>query len=258
MAPRNIEQLVRGSTTRSITRRELLKHAGLLGIIGVPLLTAACGSSAGGAAQPSATAVSPNPAPTPTPPPPPTMVMPPVTSAATTAAATPATSTISTGAVKMQLDLVILTGGMIGKKGWPAYIPSQLIAPANSTVSVQIVNFDDGTAPLVADSIKYATVTGVVGNQATAATLTPSSPNTPGPASTFSKLDPKDVAHTFTIADLQLNVPIPVTSIVTFAIQTGKPGDHKWKCESPCGSGSDGMAGAMQSDAYMEGVLHVV
>ena len=96
MAPRNIEQLIRGSTTRSITRRELLKYGGLLGIVGVPLLTAACGSSAGGAAQPSATAVSPNPAPTPTPPPPPTMVMPPATPAATNAASNAAVATGST------------------------------------------------------------------------------------------------------------------------------------------------------------------
>ena len=97
MTPRDLEHLIRSSTTRPITRRELLKHAGLLGIIGVPLLTAACGGSAGGATQPTASATPPNPALTPTPPAPPTMAMVPATPAATTANTATATGTTTAG-----------------------------------------------------------------------------------------------------------------------------------------------------------------
>lgn len=65
-------------------------------------------------------------------------------------------------------------------------------------------------------------------------------------------LDPTQVAHTFTIPALHLNVPIPgdvapgasyVT--VTFTFRTEAAGVYRWRCFAPCGKGPDGESGPM-------------
>jgi hypothetical protein len=157
----------------------------------------------------------------------------------------------------VDLYLTLVTGGMIHKKDWPAYLPTDLTVPAHSTVNVRIVNFDDGPAALPANS-PYAKVAGVVGGSATAQALTVSSPNTPGQTTTYQELNPKDIAHTFTIGALKLNVPLPVSSIVSFSFETGAPGTYTWQCMAPCGDEPGGYGGAMARPGYMMGSLHVV
>lgn len=162
----------------------------------------------------------------------------------------------TTSGTTVNVYLSIVTGGMIGKSGWPAYVPTDLTVPANSTVDVHIVDFDDGTAPLQ-DGSPYAKVTGVTGNTVTTQALTKGDPNDPGPSSTYSELGVNDVAHTFTVAGLGINVPIPVTSVVSFSFKSGAAGTYSWQCMSPCGTGPDGTQGAMQTKGYMEGTLVV-
>lgn len=156
-----------------------------------------------------------------------------------------------------ELYLTIVTGRMIGKKGWPAYLPTAATVPANTTVRVHITNFDDGTATLPPNS-PFSRVTGALGGTATAAALTMANPNAPGPAKAYSELPRDAVAHTFTLSGLQLNVPIPVSSVVTFSFKTGKPGTYDWECMAPCGSPPEGFGGAMHAKGYMMGSLHVV
>lgn len=167
----------------------------------------------------------------------------------------PGTAGAASGTTNLYLALV--TGRMIGKKGWPAYLPTELTVPAHSTINVRIVQFDDGTAPLPAGS-PYAKVTGVVDGTATAQHLTTADPNQPGQSTTYQSLDPKDVAHTFTIEKLKVNVPLPVSSIVTFSFQTGAPGTYAWMCMAPCGDEPQGYGGAMARPGYMQGSLRVV
>ena len=168
-----------------------------------------------------------------------------------------APSAASAGSSPTSLYLSIVTGRMIGKKGWPAYVPDAVTLPAHSTIAVRIVQFDDGTAALPAGS-PFATVSGVVGGSVTVQPLTAADPNKAGPATTYQELAPKDVAHTFTLGALKVNVPLPVSSIVSFSFQTGKPGTYTWQCMAPCGDEPQGYGGAMARPGYMIGKIQVV
>lgn len=134
----------------------------------------------------------------------------------------------------------------------PAYVPSDFSVPRNSLVEITITNFDDAT-PLTGDAVKYAKVTGTVGDTATVTPIDLSDPNgaANGPVQKVSSIDPNDVSHTFTVPQLGLNVPIWPHARTTFLIRTGKAGSYFWACLDPCG-------GAMSAPRYMSGTLRVV
>ncbi|HUX85850.1 MAG TPA: hypothetical protein VMW65_02515 [Chloroflexota bacterium] len=163
----------------------------------------------------------------------------------------------SASSIAVPLNITLISDAMTGKKDWPAYVPSNLTVPAHSTINVRIVQFDDGAAALP-DNSPYAKVSGVSGGTATAQALTITDPNNPGPAKTYQELAVKDVAHTFTVAGLKLNVPLPVSSIVSFTFETGEPGTYSWQCMAPCGTTDTGWSGPMIRPGYMQGSIHVV
>jgi hypothetical protein len=79
----------------------------------------------------------------------------------------------------------------------------------------------------------------------------------------YRALDVAKVAHTFTIPQLGLNVPIPGDAsndanylTVTFSFRTGGAGTYTFQCFAPCGTGN-GFDGPMASMAYMKGTLTV-
>lgn len=155
--------------------------------------------------------------------------------------------------VHTHLYMTILTGKMIKKPGWPMYYPADFKVPADATVTVEIKNFDDGTAPLPAGS-PYTKVTGVKGDQVTVTTGTGAQKT----ATEISSLPANQVSHTFTVSGLKLNVPVPASSTVRFTFKTPKtPGTYRWQCEAPCGTGPNGMGGAMMTDGYMMGKMIV-
>lgn len=161
--------------------------------------------------------------------------------------------------VVTRLDLTIVTGGMIGHTEFPAYVPSDFSLPANSTVVVTITNFDDAT-PLAKGTENFAKVSGTVGGTMTTTPIKAAYPNgSAGTSQTLAALDPAAVAHTFTIAALGINVPIPAMSRTTFTIHTGAPGTYAWRCMDPCGAGATGWGTAMSAmRGFMEGTLTVV
>ena len=92
-------------------------------------------------------------------------------------------------------------------------------------------------------------------------------------------LNPDLVSHTFTVPDMNVNVPLlgvaddaprqcdvaapcPLSaahSTTTFTIRTGKAGWYRWQCFVPCAAGWPlGNGGPMQTVGYMDGFLHVV
>lgn len=157
-----------------------------------------------------------------------------------------------------RLDITIVTGDMIGKTEYPAFVPADFTLPANSTVTVTITNFDDATAlPKGAES--YATASGVVGGTFTVSPINLKDPNSAtAAAKTLSSLDPADVSHTLTIPGLGINVPIAAHARETFTITTGAPGTFTWHCMDPCGAGDTGWGTAMAArKGYMEGTLTV-
>ena len=138
------------------------------------------------------------------------------------------------------LYMVIATPDMLGTSDMPAYIPAYASVPSNATVRVEIVNFDDAT-PLVGGLAVFSKVSGTVGNTITVVPLDPQN----------------GVGHTFTIAELGLNVPVAPKARTIFTMQTGDPGSYAWRCNDPCGSGGSGWGGAMASPGYMMGKLTV-
>ena len=90
-------------------------------------------------------------------------------------------------------------------------------------------------------------------------------------------LDPDLAAHTFTIPDIDLSVPLPgvadnaknqcasapctlaqAHTTITFSFRAPGPGTYRWQCFVPCGLATlFGNGGPMQTIGYMDGLLEV-
>jgi hypothetical protein len=151
--------------------------------------------------------------------------------------------------VQVNLNIVINQPGM--QKDWPGYSPSKLVVPANSIVTVTLRDYDLGDTPLPANS-PFTTVQGTIGGSATA------------DGKAYTSLAPEKVAHTFTLSQLHINVPLPgdgakgaAYDTITFTFRTGKAGTYIFRCYDPCGTGSSGWEGPMVTKGYMSGTLVV-
>ncbi len=151
--------------------------------------------------------------------------------------------------VQVHLNIVINQPGM--QKDWPAYSPNSLVVPAHSLVTVTIRNYDLGDTPLP-NGTPFASVQGVMGGVASA------------DGHTYTALAPVKVAHTFTIQQLGVNVPIPGDATagkhyveVSFTFRTGAAGLYYFRCFDPCGTGAIGWQGPMVTKGYMLGTLVV-
>ncbi len=147
--------------------------------------------------------------------------------------------------VNTRLYLTILTGKQLNKPGWPAFVPANIVVPAHTWITVEIRNFDHGTAPLLKGMTMYTRVEGTWGHEEEV----DEHPVTSVPNA--------KISHTFTIPKLNINAPIPANSTVEFTFETPGPGVYTWNCMAPCGTGPTGMGGAMVTDGYMTGQLVV-
>ncbi len=155
---------------------------------------------------------------------------------------------------KASLYMTIATPAMLGTDDMPAYIPAFPSIPAHTRVRVEIVNFDDAT-PLTGALEQFAKVKGTVGGTIQVEPLDFKNPNAPSASQTVAALDPQDVAHTFTVAQLGINIPVAAKARTIFEIETGAPGVYAWRCNDPCGQGNGGWGGAMAATGYMMGKL---
>lgn len=129
--------------------------------------------------------------------------------------------------------------------------------PANRLIELVIICYDNGTAPLT--SPQYAMVAGTQNN--TVSMVTNDNVNSSQGVSgievrggqTISSLNSSDVAHTFTIPQLGINVPIAPSSTVTAFFTINKTGTFTWFCEAECGSGAEGLQGSMVTPGWMTG-----
>jgi hypothetical protein len=151
--------------------------------------------------------------------------------------------------VQANLNIFINQPGM--QKDWPAYSPNNLVLPANSIVTVTLRDYDMGDTPLPKGS-PFTTVQGIVGGVAYA------------DGHAYKALAPDKIAHTFTIPQLNINVPLPGDStigkpygVVTFTFRTGAAGNYYFQCFDPCGTGTNGWEGPMTTKGYMRGTLTV-
>ena len=151
--------------------------------------------------------------------------------------------------VQVNLGVVINQPGY--QKDWPAYTPNTLVVPANSLVTVTIRNYDLGDTP-PPKGFPFTTVQGIVGGVAYA------------DGHAYTALAPEKVAHTFTVPQLHINVPVPGDTTtgkpyveVSFSFRTGAAGSYYFQCFDPCGTGSSGWEGPMATKGYMRGTLTV-
>lgn len=151
--------------------------------------------------------------------------------------------------VQVHTDILINQAGF--QKDWPAYSTTNLVVPANSLVTVTLRNYDLGDTPL-ANNSPFAQVQGTINGMAMA------------DGKTYTSLASDKVAHTFTIPQLHVNVPVPGDAAkgasfttVIFTFHTGKAGTYTFQCFDPCGTGPMGWMGPMMTKGYMTGTLTV-
>lgn len=65
------------------------------------------------------------------------------------------------------------------------------------------------------------------------------------------------VAHTFSVPQLGINVPVVGGSTEIAYLMFDQAGTYTWLCMTPCGFGSDGSGGAMSAPGWMTGQLTV-
>jgi hypothetical protein len=77
----------------------------------------------------------------------------------------------------------------------------------------------------------------------------------------YTALAPEQIAHTFTIPQLHINVPLPgfgkESDTISFTFRISKAGTYTFQCFDPCGTGNSGFEGPMATKGYMVGTLSV-
>lgn len=182
------------------------------------------------------------------------------------------TPTVQNASAPYTLTLVITTGntfnGTIGEQ--PAYYvlgqdglqpATNISLPAHRLIKLVIVNYDDGNASLASPS--YANVEGTTGGTVSFASNNDvnstelSSGILIRGVQTMSNVPTDLIAHTFTIPSLGINIPVPLSSTVVATLTIDHPGTYTWFCMTACGSGSDGLGGAMVTPGWMTGSVTV-
>lgn len=195
------------------------------------------------------------------------------TSVSTTTLTTTATANQSTTASSGSpyvLTLAITTNSIYNStiEDQPAYFvlgpngiesSANISLPAHQLIKLVIINYDDGAANLTND--KYANVSGtqnnmetVVNNDNVNSSQGPSGIQIKG-GEQVSSVSPDNVAHTFTIPQANLNLPIPPSSVVTAYFTLNQAGTFTWFCFTACGAGADGLGGAMATAGWMTGTV---
>ena len=166
-----------------------------------------------------------------------------VVSGGTASAATPTHVT--------EVMQILTTGKLAGSGEQPRITNSSWTVHKGETVTIKIVSFDDGSAPLMGKYMKYTKVMGTANGTEVAG------------GKTVNNVSDINVSHTFTIASLGFNMPVPVAPtgksiVVTATFKPTKTGTFTWNCFAPCGTGNTGMSGAMSTLGWMTGKIKVV
>jgi hypothetical protein len=174
------------------------------------------------------------------------------------------TVTNSSSSSPFVVNLVIATNSIFSSAegDQPAYFvlgpnglqsSAKIDLPANRLIKLVIVNYDDGNATLEVpnDNVVSGTVNGtifVASNDNINASQGASGIVLNG-GQTLSSVPVSDVAHTFTVPGLNLNIPVPLSSTVVAYFTVSKAGTYTWLCETSCGDA------AMSTQGWMTGSL---
>ena len=134
------------------------------------------------------------------------------------------------------------TGTFTSKEHWPAMAPSDLTFAKGDTVVLTIKEYDSAPTALPAGSPYNAVAGGTMTLDGAAATT----------------VSNENIAHTFSIPDLGINVPLAKApegkfSTTVFTFKVDKAGTFTWRCFTPCGGDPKGMGGSMATKGWMQG-----
>ena len=191
-----------------------------------------------------------------------------ITVTSSTTATNSSSSAASNSSQPFVLTLVVTTNNSYNASvgDQPAYYvlgphglesAASIAVPAHQLIKLVIICYDDGAANLTGS--QYATVSGTQNN--TVSFVSNTNVNSSQSASgiqvnggqTISSLPTDGIAHTFTIPQLGINIPLAPASTTTAYITLDQTGSFTWLCMSLCGSGPTGVSGAMETPGWMTG-----
>ncbi|MDQ6846728.1 MAG: hypothetical protein M3019_03970 [Candidatus Dormibacteraeota bacterium] len=172
--------------------------------------------------------------------------------AAMTAAASSETGADGSPVVDVNFTTVAQVGSG-DHPNWVGYLPTTYVkVPPNATVRVTI-DQQDGASGL--RNPYLGLVRGTVGNAMTVN------------GKALRAIDPATLAHSFSVPDLGVSVPLlavdasaPAGSSnkIVFSFKVPASGIFHWQCFVPCGAGTlYGLGGPMQTLGYMDGQIEV-
>lgn len=134
---------------------------------------------------------------------------------------------------------------------------ANLTIPSHTRIEITIASYDTGSMP---PAPPYGQVTGTVNNEMTVINGTAASgDDTSVPWSeTVTSVPLDQIVHTFTVPSLNLNLPVISGDTVVASFYANVTGTFRWFCMTPCGTGSDGLGGAMATPGWMIGQITVV
>jgi hypothetical protein len=165
-----------------------------------------------------------------------------------------AASTSATIQGKPVVNFTLTTVGVIGfgpHPAWVSYLPTTYLkVPAGAVVHITI---DQQDSPSGLRNPYFSLVRGTINNEMTVN------------GKVMQAADPTTPAHTFTVPDLGVSVPLPGVSgkvtqnTVEFSfVVPDQKSLFRWQCFVPCGAGTlYGNGGPMQTLGYMAGELQV-
>ena len=148
---------------------------------------------------------------------------------------------------------------VVGQNGLAS--SANITLPANQLIRLVIVDYDNGAPGVNGSQIGQVTGTmknqmQVVNNTLVNSTISSSGIDIRG-VQTLSSIPNSEIAHTFTVPSLGINIPVPPLSTVVTYITIKSAGSYDWLCMIPCGGGPTGTAGAMSTPGWMLGTLTV-
>ncbi len=177
----------------------------------------------------------------------------------------PVSSTVQqTGPYRLTLMEVMDTGwnatiaqpqfSVLGPNGLES--SANIPLPANTLIQLTIISYDTPTAGSTdAEGKVSGTIGGTVllinGTNAMGMNVPPQWNET------VTSVPGDMLAHTFTIQQLGINIPVVGGDTTIAYLTLNQTGTFQWICLTPCGFGATGMQGAMSTAGWMEGQVTV-
>ena len=133
---------------------------------------------------------------------------------------------------------------------------ANIAIPSHARIELVIASYDTGSAP---PPPQYDRVSGTVGDRMTVinGTVASGTNTTLAWGESVTSVPADLIVHTFTVPSLNLNIPMISGDTEMAYFYANVTGTFTWVCLTPCGTGSDGLGGAMAAPGWMEGQITV-